>query len=240
MRVRIRFTKLGKVRFVGHRDVARLWERTLRKTSVPVSYSEGFSPRPRLSFGLALPLGAESMAEYLDVELATDHDPDELHERLAGALPPGFAVQAVRVIERSDASLQEDVIACSWALTLRGVEAASAEAMVARLLDAAELPLERERKGERRVDDLRPAIEELSVAADPTTSEPVLRARLATKPRGMRPSELLALAFPDAEDPSDRCGRILRVNQWIERDGARRELVPLDAADAPHAEQVCA
>lgn len=240
MRVRIRFTKLGKVRFVGHRDVARLWERTLRKTSVPVSYSEGFSPRPRLSFGLALPLGAESSAEYLDVELATDHDPAELLVRLDEALPPGFAVQAVEVITKGDASLQEDVVACTWALTLRQIGYPEAEAMVDRLLAAPELLLERERKGEKRVDDLRPAIEELSVSADGATGAPILHARLATRPRGMRPSELLAVAFPDVDDPTECCGRILRVNQLIERDGARRELVPLDAAVAPHAEQVCA
>jgi radical SAM-linked protein len=240
MRVRIRFSKLGKVRFVGHRDVARLWERTLRKGSVPVAYSEGFSPRPRLSFGLALPLGAESYAEYLDVELASDHDPAELEQRLAGLLPPGFAVHAVRVIDRADASLQEDVVACSWEFTLPTIDLPSGAAMVERMLGAPELPLERARKGEKRVDDLRPAIESLSVRPDPDTGETVLEARLATRPRGMRPSELLAVAFPEFDDATDLCGRIVRLHQWIERDGARRELVPLDAAVGPHAEQVCA
>jgi hypothetical protein len=74
MRVRARFTKLGKVRFTSHRDVARMWERALRKAGVPVAYTEGFSPRPKLHFGLALGTCYESLAEYLDIDIdiATD------------------------------------------------------------------------------------------------------------------------------------------------------------------------
>ncbi len=71
MRVRIRFSKLGKVRWTSHRDVARMWERAFRRVGLPVAYTSGFSPRPKVSFGLALPTGHESVAEYLDVELAT-------------------------------------------------------------------------------------------------------------------------------------------------------------------------
>ncbi|MER3452927.1 MAG: radical SAM protein, partial [Acidimicrobiia bacterium] len=62
MRARFRFTKLGKVRWTSHRDVARMWERALRKAGLPVAYSGGFAPRPRLAFGLALPTGYESLA----------------------------------------------------------------------------------------------------------------------------------------------------------------------------------
>ena len=69
MRVRLRFTKAGKVRFTSHRDVARMWERAVRRAGLPVSYSEGFSPRAKLHFGLALSTGHESIAEYLDVDL---------------------------------------------------------------------------------------------------------------------------------------------------------------------------
>jgi hypothetical protein len=71
-RVRARFSKLGKVRFTSHRDVARIWERALRRTGVAVAYTEGFSPRPKLSFGLALSTGYESLGEYLDISLRDD------------------------------------------------------------------------------------------------------------------------------------------------------------------------
>ena len=68
-RLRVRFSKFGKVRFTYHRDVARIWERSLRRGDVAVAYTEGFSPRPKLSFGLALSTGYESYGEYLDVVL---------------------------------------------------------------------------------------------------------------------------------------------------------------------------
>ena len=68
-RLRLRFTKAGKVRFTSHRDVARMWERALRRSRLPVAYSQGFSPHPLVSFGLALPTGCESHGEYLDVRL---------------------------------------------------------------------------------------------------------------------------------------------------------------------------
>ena len=74
-RVRIRFVKLGKIRWTSHRDVARMWERAFRRVQLPVAYSAGFSPRPKVSFGLALPTGHESVAEYLDVELADQTAP---------------------------------------------------------------------------------------------------------------------------------------------------------------------
>ncbi|MGH9152349.1 MAG: TIGR03936 family radical SAM-associated protein, partial [Acidimicrobiales bacterium] len=70
MRLRFRFSKLGKVRWTSHRDVARMWERAFRRVELRLAYTQGFSPRPRVSFGLALPTGAESVAEYLDVEVA--------------------------------------------------------------------------------------------------------------------------------------------------------------------------
>ena len=68
-RLRLRFTKTGKVRFTSHRDVARMWERALRRSQLPVAYSQGFVPHPLVSFGLALPTGCESRGEYLDVRL---------------------------------------------------------------------------------------------------------------------------------------------------------------------------
>ena len=66
MRIRVRFAKVGKVRWTSHRDLARIWERAIRRVGLPVAYSQGFSPRPKVHFGLALSTGHESLAEYLD------------------------------------------------------------------------------------------------------------------------------------------------------------------------------
>ena len=107
--VRIRFSKRGKVRFISHRDVARAFERAFRIEQLPLAFTEGFSPRPKVSFGLALSVGHESEAEYLDVELTEPVDTDALPARLTPVLPEGMpATGAVRLIERAPA-LQESI-----------------------------------------------------------------------------------------------------------------------------------
>ena len=73
MRIRVRFVKVGKVRWTSHRDLARVWERAIRRVALPVAYSQGFSPRPKMHFGLALSTGHESLAEYLDIDLDPAH-----------------------------------------------------------------------------------------------------------------------------------------------------------------------
>jgi radical SAM-linked protein len=122
MRVRLRFSKLGKVRFTSHRDVARMWERALRRAELPVVYSEGFSPRPRLHFGLALSTGHESLAEYVDVDLvdeaAATLDIGQLPSRLTPALPTGIDVTAAAVLPGGTPSLQHAVTSCGWRISV--------------------------------------------------------------------------------------------------------------------------
>ena len=127
MRIRFRFAKLGKIRFTSQRDVARMWERALRRATLPLAYTEGFSPRPQLSFGLALPTGCESLAEYLDVVL-DDARPETagvalaaLPARLSGLLPEGIEVEAAALVDRRDGSLQQQVTSCTWTMWLAGM-----------------------------------------------------------------------------------------------------------------------
>lgn len=232
MKLLVRYSKLGKVRFTSHRDAARLWERALRKAELPVAMSQGFTPRPRISFGLALPTGGESWGEYLVIELAEGLEvtADDMHARLNAALPPGFEVVAVEISTAATPSLQEDVVACSWQITLNGVTHDEADAVAGRLMAADTLELERERKGERRVDDIRPAIESVR-AGTADDGRPCWHVVLATSGRAVRPLELVAAGFPGA-DALEITARVLRTHQWIERDGIRRELTELGARDA--------
>jgi radical SAM-linked protein len=229
MRLRVRSTKLGKVRFVSHRDAARLWERALRKVRLPVATTAGFTPRPKLSFGLALPTGAESLAEYLDVELRPDVSGDDvdvssLAHELSAAMPDGIDVTVVADCTERTGSLQESVTSCTWELW--GPRLTPARIDAARgLLDADHLLVERERKGERRTDDIRPLLVDLR--SDGTGTR--LVADLATSGRALRPSELAALAFADV-DPLDV--RALRTHQWTSHDGERREVLSLPAVVA--------
>jgi radical SAM-linked protein len=234
VRLRVRFTKHGKVRFTSHRDVARIWERALRKAEVRVAYSEGFSPHPRISFGLALPTGHESLAEYLDVEVL--HLPcglDALPARLTVALPTGLEATAARELAPGSLSLQEAVVACSWQLTVAGITGDEARHLSVAALAAPQILATRVRKGHEAVDDLRPGIEHLDVTAAGDAGV-VIAADLATHPRGIRPAELLAACYAGST-----LSRVLRTHQWIETDGERCE--PLVAgAPSPHAIGACA
>lgn len=226
--LRLQFCKRGPVRFISHRDVARAFERALRIVEAPVAFTEGFVPRPKVSFGLALPNGTESDAEYLDVELADETDPNDLASRLSGALPEGMAVTAGKFLEARATSLQQAVTSASY--TFRPSPSSEAtlgvsdvEAWVQQVLAADRLEGVRRRKGTEVIEDLRPAIRHLAVSS--TTSKGVtLELEVSTQPRSVRPAEVFALLRP-GDAPA--VGTIVRKQQWIERDGSR--LTPLEA-----------
>jgi radical SAM-linked protein len=231
MRLRVRFCKTGKIRWTSHRDVARMWERAFRRLSLPLAYTQGFSPRPKVSFGLALSTGHESVAEYLDLELVegTPLDVTTLANHLSTALPAGIDVQALAVIDDRAGSLQEEVTSCDWRIEVAGVDADRLAELAAAALAADSLVVTRQRKGHDVTDDVRPAILTLE-AGSTDTADAVLWCELATQPRGLRPGELLAAVGPGLEEVQVR-----RLHQWIQRDGARREPIalPFDATDAP-------
>jgi radical SAM-linked protein len=232
-RYRIRFSKLGKIRFTSHRDVARMWERALRRATLPVAYTEGFSPHPKLSFGLALSTSHESLGEYLDVDLAEPVDVEQIAARLDPCLPIGLDVQAAAEIEPGTPSLQQAVTSCSWRIEVIGLSAAELADRVERCLRAGSLVVTRERKGHKVTDDLRPAILALDIEGDRTE----VVAELATQPRGVRPSELIAVLSSSPHDELTE-GRVCRLHQWLLTDGAREEPLRLShhATSAPHAE----
>ena len=253
VRVRLRFSKLGKVRFTSQRDVARMWERALRRDRFPMAYTAGFSPRPQLSFGLALPTGCESLAEYLDVTVDEGRSEAEALDvagspvRLTPLLPDGIDVTSAGVLEAGSDSLQELVTSCRWALALTGASHEEVAERVAAALSADSLPVVRRRKGRVVTDDLRPSIISLEVMArededDREASRVDVVAELATRPRGVRPPELMAVlsatagpgeqsVYPPAENHGPRLSRACRTNQWIECGGSRRE--PLSETGGP-------
>jgi len=199
-----------------------------------VAYSQGFTPRPKLSFGLALPTGAESMAEYLDVDLVTEVPTDpsdpaaaELVASLSAALPVGVDVQAIAPREQGSGSLQETVTSTTWQMWSDDFDASAVDEAAGRLLATDVLEIERERKGKVSVDDVRPLI--LDLRSDGHT----FVADLATVGRALRPAELAAAAFPGI----DALGvRVLRTAQWITHDGERREVLSLPADVPAHGE----
>src|ERR1700742_3815006 len=106
-RVRVRYTKRGRLRFTSPRDFARAFERALRRAEVPMAYSAGFSPHPKISYVGAAPTGTASEAEFLAIGLSRRVDTDELGRALDTALPEGLDV--LEAVEAGPGSLPERV-----------------------------------------------------------------------------------------------------------------------------------
>ena len=221
-RLRIRFAKHGKVRFTSHRDVARIWERALRRAGVPVAYSAGFSPRPKISFGLALSTGYSSDAEYLDVEVDLVWAAGVDHETLVGALtaslPAGMTALAAAGLGPGEPSLQQAVTSCTWRIDAAGADAPTASEGLSRAMARSELLVQRERKGRPATDNIRPAVLAVEVQGNITDGVRLI-AELGTQPRAARPADLLASLHPPLS-----LLRACRLHQWIATDAdGRRE-----------------
>lgn len=119
-RVRIQYAKRGPLRFTSHRDVARAFERAVRRAGVPVAFSQGFNPHPRISYASAAPTGAASEAEYLEVGFGDVVDPEQVRAALDAALPPGLDV--VRAVQAAPGTgLAERIDASRWRVELPSV-----------------------------------------------------------------------------------------------------------------------
>ena len=118
-KLRLRYAKRGRLRFTSHRDIARTFERALRRAGVPMAYSQGFSPHPKVSWVGAAPTGVASEAEYVEVSVVDRVDPDALRTALDAVLPPGLDV--LEVVQSAGGTLPERIEASSWRVELPGV-----------------------------------------------------------------------------------------------------------------------
>jgi radical SAM-linked protein len=162
-RIRIRYAKRGPLRFTSHRDFARAFERALRRAAVPIAFSQGFTPHPKISYASAAPTGVGSEAEYLEIGLQALVHPADLRAALDAALSPGLDVLDA-VIAREGTSLADRIEASRWRLELPGVGGQDAERAVAAFLAAGEVPVERLTKQGRRSFDARAAVISLTAA----------------------------------------------------------------------------
>lgn len=146
---RVRYTKTGKMRFLSHHDVLRLFERALRRTGLPLRMTEGYNPHPIISFPTALGLGIESLDEVMEFELSSWIAPKALQQQLGAQLPEGFAVTSVEAFARKARSFVDFV---EYEAQVPGQEQGLAE-RIARFLAQREAVVERASdKGSKKVE----------------------------------------------------------------------------------------
>jgi radical SAM-linked protein len=165
-RLRLRYAKRGPMRFTSHRDFARAFERAVLRAGVPIAFSHGFTPHPRISYASAAPTGVASEAEYLEIAVRRRVDPDDVRTALDAALSPGLDV--LEAVEAHGGSLADRIEASRWRIELAGVPADDAARAVAAFLDTPEVLVERLTKQGRRTFDARGAVVSLTPAEAPS------------------------------------------------------------------------
>jgi radical SAM-linked protein len=162
-RLRVRYAKRGRLRFTSHRDFSRAFERAVFRARVPMAYSSGFNPHPRISYAGAAPTGSASEAEYLEIALAEVVDPATVHRALDEAMPDGLDV--LEVVESPGGALADLLEASRWALDLPSTAVEEARPAVAEFLAKDSVLVERMTKKGMREFDCRTAVVSLTVAA---------------------------------------------------------------------------
>ena len=198
-RLRITFAKGEEIKYISHLDLMRLWERALRRARVPLAYSHGFNPRPQMAVAAPLPVGFTSRGEVMDVVLERRFSPynavstSEFARCLTPHLPPGLALLSVEEVHSKLPSLQSQVCAAEYRVTVSWVgseeemEGKLLAEQVRQLLSAGQLPRQRRDKDY----DLRPLIEDLWVEGKEADGW-VLGMRLRAGSQGTgRPDEVL-------------------------------------------------
>ncbi|MCL4269071.1 MAG: TIGR03936 family radical SAM-associated protein [Anaerolineales bacterium] len=196
MRVRITFSKQGPLRFIGHLDLHRLWERAMRRAGLPIAYSQGFHPQPKISLAAALPLGFSSRGEVLDVRLNEELTVTDISTRLQESLPPDIKIIDVQSVDERLPALQTQVLSAAYNVHLtEAIDGSELTRRVETLMNSESLL--RERRGKSY--DLRPLIEMLSVITE-ANGKVWLKMTLASREGATgRPEEVLSALGIEAD-----------------------------------------
>lgn len=188
MRIRITFSKTEAMRYTGHLDLHRAWERTFRRARLPLAYSQGFHPQPRLNLASALPLGITSECELLDAWLDIPQSVNNVLAALENAAPPGIKIQHIEEVTGRLPALQTQVASTEYTITLLDAIHNLSDRLQ-KLIVSRNLP--RQRRGKDY--DLRPLIETISLLSPDDDGRQCFHLRLAAREAATgRPEEVLA------------------------------------------------
>ncbi len=188
LRIRISFSKFGAMQYVGHLDLHRSWERTFRRSGLPLEYSQGYHPQPHLNLACALPVGFTSQCELLDAWLEQALPLTNIRDAIQLASPPGLEVLGLEQIELQAPALQTQVLSAVYVISFLD-DIPDLNDRLERIISAEHLPRVRRNKPY----DLRPLIEDTILESEDNAGRFILRVQLAARDGATgRPEELLA------------------------------------------------
>lgn len=208
-KLRVQHAKRGPLRFTSHRDFQRAFERALRRANVPMAYSAGFSPHPKISYANAAPTGVASEAEYVEIGVVEKCDPQKVCEALDRVLPPGLDV--IDVVEAKTSDFVARLEASHWKIELPGVELSALTKAVEAFLAAGEVLVERMTKSGLRTFDARNAVIRGVTESGPDCAILLVVVRHGTP--AVRPDDVLAALTKVAELTIEIPPRITRLAQ---------------------------
>jgi radical SAM-linked protein len=219
-KLRVRYAKRGRLRFSSTRDFQRALERALRRASVPMAFSAGFHPHPRISYANAAPTGMASEAEYFELSVVERVDPESLRVALDEALPEGLTI--MEVVQAGPGSLAERLEASDWKLEFRGLPVAAVRAAVAAFLALERAEVTRVFKTGPKTFDVRSAIVSMDVdppawglAAEASTESEyaILRVVVRHTTPAVRPDDVLTALRAATELSPPTPPRVTRLAQ---------------------------
>lgn len=212
-RLRLQYAKRGRLRFSSHRDFQRALERALRRADIPMAYSAGFSPHPKVSYANSAPTGVASEAEYVEIGVTRECDAAAVRDALDAALPPGLDV--LEVVEARTPDFANRLEASIWRVELPGVDAAQAQEAVTALLAEEEVLVERLMKNGRRTFDARGAVIRADCAAATDTGADCAILTLVVRhgTPSVRPDDVLSALRRVADLVPPKPPRVTRLAQ---------------------------
>lgn len=210
-RLRIRYAKRGRLRFSSHRDFQRAFERAVRRAAVPVAFSAGFSPHPRISYANAAPTGIGSEAEYLEIALTARCDIDRVQQALDRALPPDLDI--VEIVEARTADFAERLEASVWSVECFDISTEQANAAVDALLARDTVEVSRVTKQGLRTFDARQAVLDLRVESSSAANCAILRLVVRHTTPAVRPDDVLQALVSVGSLAMETPPRVTRCSQ---------------------------
>ena len=214
-KVRLRYAKRGPLKFSSHRDFQRAFERAVRRVGVPMAYSAGFNPHPKISYANAASTGTASEAEYVEIGLAKEVGLEQLVSALQSSMPNGLDI--VEAVNAATPDFVARLEASVWHLAIPGHSSASLAVPIADFLSKHEVEVSRMTKNGLRTFDARGAVLNLSIQGDEMTESglscAILRLVLRHSTPAVRPDDVLSALTKDADLAFEVAVRVTRLAQ---------------------------